>query len=230
MARPTMHAGEHLGAAPIAREAVSAKAALWDVLDCGGRCVAILLFLLTLPVTIAAAVAIRALSGRTPFIAHKRVGWKGDVLWLLKLRTMWSDSTARVHGGLWIEYIQDEDGPGKKEFRDARVRHGFARFCRRHSLDELPQLWHVIRGEMALVGPRPATERELRVYYGESREEVLSVKPGIAGLWQVCGRSRLSYEERVRLDLYFVRGRTFGMYFRICVRAAWEVWSGANAW
>ncbi len=161
------------------------------------------------------------------------------MLWVLKLRTMWEEGNpcGRPEKGgpfarrfAWVEFIEDEEGPELKEPSDARVRHPFARFCRRHSLDELPQLWHVIRGEMALVGPRPATEREMRTYYGGVREEVLFVKPGIAGLWQISGRSRLTWEDRVRLDLYFVRRRTLGMYWQICWRAAWEMWTGANAW
>jgi len=183
-----------------------------------------------LPAILACAVAIRVLSGRTPFIAHRRVGWNGSVLWMLKLRTMWETEQPVAPGNSWVEFIDDEEGPGWKQASDARVPHGFARFCRRHSLDELPQLWHVIRGEMALVGPRPITRQEMRSYYGDRAEEVLAVKPGIAGLWQISGRNRLTYEERVRMDLEFVRNRSLRMYGRILLAAAGQVWTGADAW
>ena len=106
----------------------------------------------------------------------------------------------------------------------------FARFCRRHSIDELPQLWHVIRGQMSLVGPRPVTGSELQRYYSRDASEMLEIKPGIAGLWQISGRSRLSYEERRDLDLRFVRTRTLRMYFRILLRTIPEVLTGENSW
>ena len=83
---------------------------------------------------------------------------------------------------------------------------------------------------MALVGPRPATGVEIRRYYGGDAAEMLQVKPGIAGLWQVSGRNRLTYEQRRELDLEFVRDRSLRMYLRILLRAIPEVWNGANSW
>jgi exopolysaccharide production protein ExoY len=149
---------------------------------------------------------------------------------MLKLRTMWEGDPAASPSSRWVEFIDDEEGPGRKQAEDARVPHGFARFCRRHSLDELPQFWHVIRGDMALIGPRPITPQEMRTYYGKAAEEVLSVKPGIAGLWQISGRNRLTYGDRVRMDLEFVRSRSPRMYLRILWAAIAEVWTGADAW
>ncbi len=171
------------------------------------------------------------LSGRTPFIAHKRVGWRGATLWMLKLRTMWGGETPVTRRQTrWVEYIEDEAGPAKKQARDPRVAGWFARFCRRHSIDELPQLWHVLAGDMALVGPRPVTPAELREHYGSDECTILDVKPGLAGLWQVSGRNRLSYTERRRLDLEFVRGRSLRMYFRILLRTVPEILNGSNSW
>ncbi len=194
------------------------------------RLAALWLLALASPAVLASAVLIRTLSGRAPFIAHRRVGWRGSMLWMLKLRTMWTpDSPAPAACG-WVEFIADDAGPAGKRSSDGRVPHAFARFCRRHSIDELPQLWHVVRGEMLLIGPRPITRRELREYYGAAAGEILQLKPGIAGLWQTCGRSRLTYRERLLLDLEFVRHRSPGMYLRILLRTIGEVWSGANAW
>ena len=183
-----------------------------------------------LPILFIGAVLIRALSGRTPLIAHRRVGQNGSTLWMLKLRTMW-DPRARGNGCRGaIEYIDDQGGPEDKLENDPRVPGGFPRFLRRHSIDELPQLWHVISGEMSLVGPRPLTERELRKHYGVHSDEILRLRPGLAGLWQISGRNRLSYPDRRRLDLEFVRNRSLRMYLRILLRTVPEVLRGQNGW
>jgi exopolysaccharide production protein ExoY len=147
---------------------------------------------------------------------------------MIKLRTMWDEepgSSAR-----WIERITCESGAETKDPDDRRVPNWFARFCRRHSVDEIPQLWHVIRGEMSLVGPRPVTAEELRRYYGADAEEMLQVKPGLAGLWQISGRNRLTYSQRKRLDLEYVRERSVRMYLKILLRTIPEVLTGSNSW
>ncbi len=200
------------------------------MVDAGERVASIVLLAALSPVLLGCAAAIAALSRRTPWIAHRRVGWRGETLWMLKLRTMWDDDAPAVRTSRWVEYIEDERGPQHKQAVDPRVTNWFARFCRRHSIDELPQLWHVIRGEMALVGPRPVTAAEIRRHYGADAGEVLQVKPGIVGLWQTSGRNRLSYAERRELDLRFVRGRSLRLYVRILLRTIPEVWSGANSW
>lgn len=142
---------------------------------------------------------------------------------------MWDRNSPEGPGG-WVEYIDDEAGPLRKDSADPRVPNAFARFCRRHSLDEVPQLLHIIRGEMSFIGPRPLTARELRLYYGDDAWEILNVKPGIAGLWQVSGRNRLTYAQRRSYDLKLVRERSFKMYLRIAMRTVVEVCSGANTW
>jgi undecaprenyl-phosphate galactose phosphotransferase/exopolysaccharide production protein ExoY len=83
---------------------------------------------------------------------------------------------------------------------------------------------------MALVGPRPATGSEIRRYYGAIADEILDVKPGIAGLWQISGRNRLGYQERRELDVEYVRSRSIGMYLQILLRTIPEVWRGEDAW
>jgi lipopolysaccharide/colanic/teichoic acid biosynthesis glycosyltransferase len=192
------------------------------------RTAAFVLLMLALPLLAVCGLALGLLSGRTPLIAHRRVGFRGAPLGMLKLRTMWDGETRRGTG--WIEHIDDDDGPELKSAEDTRVSSRFARFCRRHSIDELPQLWHVVSGEMSLVGPRPITERELHRYYGANAAEVLEAKPGLAGLWQVSGRSRLSYAERCRLDLELVRRRSLPLYCAILLRTVPEVFRGKNTW
>ena len=98
------------------------------------------------------------------------------------------------------------------------------------SLDEMPQLVHVIRGEMSLVGPRPITRAELDAYYGNAAAEVLSLRPGITGLWQVMGRNRLTYAQRRRLDLWLVRRASPRLFFAILARTVPRVLSGRGAY
>jgi exopolysaccharide production protein ExoY len=188
------------------------------------------LFAAASPVLVGSALAIAWRSGRTPLIAHRRVGWQGSPLWMLKLRTMWPAEAVRSQPRGWIEYIDDDLGPQLKHPVDPRVTSPFARFCRRHSIDELPQLWHVIRGQMSLVGPRPMTEAELRRHYGSAAREILQVRPGLAGLWQISGRNRLSYAERRDLDLKLVRGRCARLYIEILLRTVPEVLTGSGSW
>lgn len=217
---------------PVPRQVAPVEDLAWQALDIVERLVSLALFAALSPAMLASAAAISLLSGRTPLIAHRRVGWRGSTLWMLKLRTMWKDDTSgrpRARSR-WVEYIDDTAGPQLKQRGDPRVSHRFARFCRRHSIDEIPQLWHVIRGEMSLVGPRPVTDAEVRLYYGGDAAEVLRVKPGIAGLWQISGRNRLTYAERRRLDLQFVRHRSLRMYLGILLRTVPEIWSGSNSW
>jgi exopolysaccharide production protein ExoY len=213
---------------PILSKSVPRRTAIFPAVDFAERLSALVLLSALSPVLCLSAATVALLSRRSPFIAHRRVGWRGTTLWMLKLRTMWSDGT--VSASSWVEYIDDPAGPQRKEVRDTRVPHAFARFCRRHSIDELPQLLHVIRGEMSLVGPRPLTAGELRRYYGADAEEVLAVKPGLAGLWQISGRNRLTYAERLAFDLRLVRTLSLALYFRILCRTVAEVWTGRNSW
>ena len=213
---------------PVPGELQSRDELGWQIVGFVERAGAAVLLVILSPVLAAAAIAVAVLSGRTPLIAHRRVGWRGEVLWMLKLRTMWGCGGAGPKAG-WVEYIADETGPELKRDGDPRVTSRFARFCRRHSIDELPQLWHVIAGQMALVGPRPITPAEFREHYGAEAAGVLEVKPGIAGLWQVSGRNRLSYAERRMLDLEFVERRTAWLYLRILLKTVPAVLTGSNS-
>ena len=218
---------------PIIRRTVFESTSCWQIVCICERAAALFLLILLLPLLLISAVLIRILSGRTPLIAHRRIGRYGAPLWMLKLRTMWDPSTrgSRARGtNSLVEYIDDETGPENKLENDPRVPGRFPQFLRHHSLDELPQLWHVIAGEMSLVGPRPVTARELRKHYGVHADEVLRLRPGLAGLWQTSGRNRLTYAERRRMDLEFVRNRSLGMYVGILLRTVPEVLRGQNSW
>jgi lipopolysaccharide/colanic/teichoic acid biosynthesis glycosyltransferase len=204
------------------------RATIWAV-SIGERMLAGALLLLVLPILALASIAIIALSRRSPLVAHQRVGHSGRPIWVLKLRTMWnSDSETR---SLFIHRLSPVEAkllpPGLKS---VGVSSRFAAFCRRYSLDELPQLWQVVRGEMALVGPRPLTRQELDTYYGADANRIAAAKPGISGLWQISGRSRLSYAQRRRLDLFLVRKWSVPLYLRILFITLPRVLAGKDAW
>jgi exopolysaccharide production protein ExoY len=118
----------------------------------------------------------------------------------------------------------------RKSEKDSRVTSRFAAFCRRYSIDELPQLYQVVTGQMSLIGPRPLTKLELDLYYGRNAAELLTRRPGISGLWQVSGRSRLSYRQRRRLDLFLVRKWSPGLYLQTLLATIPTVLTGRNAW
>lgn len=195
------------------------------------RFVAVVLIISLSLVLFAIWTAILLLSRRSPIIAHKRVGQDASELWVLKFRTMWGRGVRfSLRNALTVEYIDDQVGPFRKSPNDLRVRNRFAQFCRRHSLDELPQIVNVLMGQMSFVGPRPVTSAEVTRIYGSYADEILSVRPGISGLWQISGRNRLSMAERRRLDLECVRQRSPKMYLRVLTRTLPEVFTGASAW
>ena len=188
------------------------------------------LLALASPVIAASALTLAAFSKRSPMIAHLRVARDGQPFWMLKLRTMWPEPQSRTESQGWIERIVADPVDDDKDPSDARVSSRFAAFCRRHSVDELPQLWHVACGEMSLVGPRPLTRTEIDRYYADSSLELLSVKPGLTGLWQIRGRSAVRFPHRAAMDLELVRSLTRKMYWRILARTIPAIIKGNGAW
>lgn len=149
---------------------------------------------------------------------------------MLKLRTMWPVHSESGNDRDWVERIVAESENGGKDASDPRVSSSFAAFCRRHSIDELPQLWHVACGEMSLVGPRPLTRSEIKRYYGEDALELLSVKPGLTGLWQIYGRSAIRFPLRAAMDMALVRSLTARTYLTILARTIPAIIFGNGAW
>jgi lipopolysaccharide/colanic/teichoic acid biosynthesis glycosyltransferase len=184
------------------------------------------LLLFLAPLLTVLCLTVLLLSGQVPLVAHRRVGRFGEPFWMLKLRTMWGAEEAGRRR-FWI----DEDAAGvPKPATDPRVSSPFAQFCRRYSLDELPQLVHVVSGRMSLVGPRPLTRSELDEHYGKYSAEVLSVRPGLTGLWQILGRSRLTYPQRRRLDLFLVRHASLGLTLKVLARSVPAVLTGRDSY
>jgi exopolysaccharide production protein ExoY len=176
-----------------------------------------IVLMLLAPLLIVVAITIAILARRTPFIRHLRVGWRGERLAMWKFRTMWGSTELA-----WSD-------PTLKCADDPRVTSRFAAWLRRMSIDELPQLVHVLTGRMSFVGPRPITQIELDRYYSDCTEEVLSVRPGLTGLWQVMGRNSLNYAKRRELDLLFVRTASAELYFTILLKTIPRVLTGAGA-
>jgi len=166
----------------------------FDVLVSGS-----LLLLGSLPL-LAVSLAVVSTSPGGLFFSHERIGKNGQPFRMLKFRSMVADADSRLAG--LLKEQGSEDKPLFKIENDPRItRIGW--FIRRYSIDEIPQLINVLRGDMSLVGPRPQVAREVALY-DDAASRRLFVKPGMTGLWQVSGRSNLDWEESVRLDLYYV--------------------------
>jgi len=163
------------------------------------------------------------------FFGHMRLGRNGEPFAAWKFRTMVRDADAILERALKRDpRLQEEWSRNQKLKHDPRLTR-VGRMLRRLSLDELPQLWNVLKGEMSLVGPRPIVEGEV-AKYGESVDLYFQVRPGLTGLWQVSGRSDLSYEERVRLDTYYVRNWSVWLDLVILLRTGLAVLSGRGAY
>lgn len=152
--------------------------------------------------------------GAPIFFAHYRVGFDGKLFRCLKFRTMYRDAEQML-----ADLLRDNPDARAEWARDQKLTNDpritpVGNFLRRTSLDELPQLFNVLRGEMNLVGPRPITVAEL-TRYGRVRWHYLSVRPGLTGLWQVSGRNNTTYEERVALDRRYVEQHSIWLDFRI---------------
>ena len=179
------------------------------------RVAAALLLVLFAPLLLALGVLVRHDSPGRALYTQTRIGRHGRPFTVYKLRTMRADAD-RVVQELVDHNEADHDGVLFKIRRDPRITR-FGCFLRKYSLDELPQLVNVLRGEMSLIGPRPALPSEVRGYDPDLTRRLV-VKPGLTGLWQVSGRSDLSWEETVRLDLQYVDNWSWSLDLRIALR------------
>lgn len=174
------------------------------ILDYTGAVIALILFS---PVMFWAAYKIKKEDGGDIFFCHTRIGKDLRPFRMYKFRTMALDAESRLAEMLKDEELRKEFEVSFKFKQDPRITK-IGHFLRKTSIDELPQLFNVLKGEMSLVGPRPIVEREIELYYGEEiARRVFSVKPGLTGLWQVSGRNDVSsYHQRIQLDLQYIAG------------------------
>ncbi len=189
------------------------------------RMMALAALVLLSPLMLSFAVAIR-LSDRGPALfTQTRVGKHGKVFRIYKFRTMVVDAEARLAE---LRAHNDNDGVLFKMRRDPRIT-AIGAYLRKYSIDELPQLLNVVRGEMSLVGPRPALPDETARYADHVRRRLV-VKPGLTGMWQVNGRSDLSWEESVRLDLRYVENWSFALDLQILWKTIAVILRGSGAY
>lgn len=184
------------------------------------------LLVLTSPVWLALAVAIRATTPGPILFRQQRIGLNGVPFTLLKFRSMLHGAPEGVHERFVTSMISALPAIAPphsihKLQNDPRIT-PVGRWIRRMSLDELPQLINVLRGEMSLVGPRPPLAYEVAKYEPWQHDR-LAVRPGITGLWQVSGRNRLTYFEMCEIDVRYVRGWSFSTDLRILLRTPWAV-------
>ena len=185
---------------------------------------ALVLFVITLPVQILAALAILLLSGTPVFFRQVRCGLNGRHFTLLKFRTMESGAEDRLAE---ISHLNEMTGPVFKARRDPRLT-AAGKLLRRLSIDELPQLWNVIVGDMSLVGPRPPLPDEVSRYEPWQRRR-LSMKPGLTCLWQVSGRSELDFDRWMALDLKYIDTWSPLLDLKILLKTVPAVLSGRGA-
>ncbi len=190
------------------------------------------------PVFLGIAAAIKLTSRGPVLFRQERVGRGGARFTFLKFRSMYVSNDPHIHKEFVQRFIagQMKGEAGKKKGTavykiqdDPRVT-PIGRFLRKTSLDELPQLWNVFKGEMSLVGPRPPIPYEFESYDLWHRRRVLEVKPGITGLWQVSGRSRMKFNDMVRLDLRYAKGWSLWLDLKILLQTPRAILSGEGAY
>ena len=184
------------------------------------------LLLLGAPFLLLTALVVRITSSGSPLYRSQRVGLNGRLITVYKFRSMYADAETRR-----AELVRLNEFEGGVLFKmrvDPRVT-PVGRILRKFSIDELPQLLNVLNGTMSLVGPRPPLPDEVERYHSHVHRRLL-VKPGMTGLWQVSGRSDLSWDEAVRLDLYYVENWSLGLDLAIILRTVWAVLRSRGAY
>jgi undecaprenyl-phosphate galactose phosphotransferase len=184
------------------------------------------------PIMLIIAIAIKISSRDSKiFYSHQRVGINGKKINVLKFRTMYPDAEQK------LQEILRENPELKTEWEkkfklknDPRVT-PIGKFLRKTSLDELPQFFNVLKGDMSIVGPRPVTEEELTKYYKDKTKYYISVKPGITGYWQVEGRSDVeNYKERVDMDVWYIKNQSLLLDLKIILKTIWVIIKGKGAY
>ena len=181
-------------------------------------CFASAAMLLGAPLFSTIALLIKLTSRGPIFYKQERVGRGGELFFCYKFRSMFRDADRRLHAMLATDLQMRAEWQATFKLKtDPRVT-PIGKFLRKSSLDELPQFWNVLRGELSVVGPRPVVRKEAEEYLGARAIKILSVKPGITGLWQVSGRNNTTYEERLALDELYVDKRNFWLDLALIAR------------
>ena len=196
------------------------------------RLMDIFIILLFSPIVIPLVLIISILTKITSkgpiFYGHKRVGKNGKMIKCWKFRSMCVNSDQKLAEILATDPVRKAEWEMDRKFKDDPRVTKFGKFLRKTSLDELPQLFNVLIGQMSLVGPRPVTEPELKKY-GTYKDYVLSVVPGLSGMWQISGRSDTGYEERISYDTYYIQNWSIWLDIWILIKTVWVVLTGKGA-
>jgi undecaprenyl-phosphate galactose phosphotransferase len=184
--------------------------------------------ILAAPALLAISLLVR-LDGGTALYSHKRVGQRGQLFNCLKFRSMRTDSDELLRQVLKSDDTARAEWEADHKLTDDPRVTPLGRFMRATSIDELPQLINIVRGDMSLVGPRPIVEAEL-VKYGQHRDLYLRAIPGLTGLWQVSGRSDTTYEQRVALDVEYIKRWSLSLDLVILLRTIRVVLKGKGAY
>jgi exopolysaccharide biosynthesis polyprenyl glycosylphosphotransferase len=216
---------EHLGGARyLIYSRVPPRTAAMTVRDAFDRAAAAVLLVLLSPLLLFIAVAIKATSPGPVLFRQTRCGLNGRRFTLYKFRSMQMDADTLKAS---LTPFNEMSGPAFKMTRDPRVT-AVGALLRRSSLDELPQLWNIMQGDMSFVGPRPAVVEEVTRYQPWQRRR-LSVKPGLTGLWQVSGRNELSFDDWIRLDLEYIDNWSMWLDLKIALKTIPAVLVGRGA-
>ncbi len=189
-----------------------------------------IVLLVLLPVLLVVSLLVRLSSPGPVLFRQQRVGREGKRFSFYKFRTMYYGSDDSAHRAYYQQLVEGAARPVGRSFKledDPRVT-PIGRFLRRYSIDEFPQLFNVLRGDMSLVGPRPPIPFEVELY-GTRELQRLTVRPGITGLWQVSGRSNLDFQTMIELDLAYIAGWSLLNDIRILLRTPWAVISARGA-
>lgn len=180
---------------------------------------------LLLPVFIIISIAIKATSKGSVFFTHKRVGKNGKIIGIYKFRSMVENAEALI-----AEFTEEQKAEFSMNFKldnDPRITK-IGKFLRKTSLDELPQLLNILKGDLSIVGPRPIIEEETKMY-GNYKDMLLSIKPGLTGFWAANGRSDIPYSRRRAMEIYYVKNRSLALDFVIVIKTFLSVFKGSGA-
>ena len=184
---------------------------------------------LLLPVFLILMILVKCTSKGPIFYGHPRVGKNGKMFKCWKFRSMDIRSQEMLAEILATDPVRAEEWERERKFQDDPRVTKFGKILRKTSLDELPQLINILVGDMSFIGPRPVTDEEMDKY-GEYRDYVLSVLPGLSGMWQVSGRSETSYDERIYFDTYYIQNWSIWLDFWIIIKTFWVVIKGKGAY
>lgn len=177
------------------------------------------------PLILIISIAVKVTSEGPVIFAHKRVGKGGKTISIYKFRSMVVNAEELIK-----KFTPEQKAEFEKNFKldnDPRITK-IGNFLRKTSLDELPQLFNILKGDISIIGPRPVTEAETQMY-GNYRDMFLSVRPGLTGYWAASGRSTISYKRRMAMEIYYIKNRSVGLDIKIFFKTIISVFKGEGA-